>query len=44
MPTKEEIHAQLVEQMRNMDEKEIKNIADIIVERTFQIRDLKSSH
>ena len=39
--TKEELYAKLVKQMTNMDEKEIHNIADLIVSLIFEIRKLK---
>lgn len=36
----EKIREQLIKQMTNMDEKEIKNMANIIVNLIIQVRDL----
>jgi len=43
LPTKEEMHDQLVKQMTDMDEKEIKNMANIIVNLIMQVRELSDS-
>ena len=41
--TKEEMYDQLVKQMTDMDEKEIKNMANIIVNLIMQVRELSDS-
>jgi len=43
LPTKEEMYEQLVKQMTNMDEDEIKNIASIIVGLVIQVRELEEN-
>jgi len=41
-PTEEEMREQLIKQMTNMDEKEIHNIANIIVNLIKELRELKT--